>query len=90
MSDKSPGSRIVGLQLARDRLESAIDNEGPALYFMHNCRAAISMLPTLPRDEDNPEDVDTEAEDHVWDEIRYRVLASGNRYITGINKKEAY
>lgn len=89
-SDKSPGSRIVGLQLARDRLESAIDNEGPALYFMHNCRAAISMLPTLPRDEDNPEDVDTEAEDHVWDEIRYRVLASGNRYITGINKKEAY
>jgi hypothetical protein len=73
-SDKSPGSRINGLQLTRDRLEAALDNEGPALYFMDNCRAAISILPTLPLDEDNPEDVDTDAEDHVWDEVRYRVL----------------
>lgn len=88
-SDKSPGSRIVGLQLARDRLEAAIDNEGPALYFMDNCRAAIGILPTLPKDEDNPEDVDTEAEDHVWDEIRYRVLGS-KRYASQVKKKETY
>lgn len=89
-SDKSPGSRINGLQLACDRLESSIDNEGPGLYFMSNCRAAISILPTLPKDENNPEDVDTEAEDHVWDEIRYRILASGNRYATQVKVTETH
>lgn len=84
-SDKSPGSRKNGLQLARDRLEASLDNEGPGLYFMDNCRASIGILPTLPRDEDDLDDVDTEAEDHVWDDIRYRVLASSNRYATKLD-----
>lgn len=84
-SDKSPGSRKNGLQLARERLEASLDNEGPGLYFMDNCRASIGILPTLPRDEDNLDDVDTDAEDHIWDDIRYRVLASSNRYATSLN-----
>lgn len=84
-SDKSPGSRKNGLQLARDRLEASIDNEGPGLYFMDNCRASIGILPTLPRDEDNLDDVDTDAEDHIWDDVRYRVLSSSNRYATKID-----
>jgi hypothetical protein len=29
-------------------------------------------VPVLPRDEKDPDDVDTEAEDHVADEARYR------------------
>jgi len=84
-SDKSPGSRINGLQLMRDRLEASLDNEGPGIYVMENCRAFIGIIPTLPRDEDNPDDVDTKAEDHVWDDTRYRVLASSNRYATSID-----
>jgi hypothetical protein len=79
-SDKSPGSRKIGLQLVRDRLEASKTGEGPGLFFMDNCRAAISTLPTLPRDENDPDDVDTEAEDHVYDEVRYRVLAGGTRF----------
>lgn len=78
--DKSPGSRVNGLQLARDMLENAVRGEGPGLFFMDNCRAHISILPTLPRDEDNMDDVDTDAEDHVWDSTRYRVLKGTNRY----------
>jgi hypothetical protein len=78
-SDKSAGSRVNGLQLVRDRLEAARTGEGPALYTMDNCRAFIATLPTLPRDEDKPDDVDTESEDHVYDETRYRVLAGNNR-----------
>lgn len=84
-SDKSPGSRVNGLQLMRDRLEASLDNEGPGIYVMENCRAFIGLIPTLPRDEDNPDDVDTEAEDHIWDDVRYRVLASSNRYATSID-----
>lgn len=83
-SDKRPGSRINGLQLIRDRLEASKTGEGPGLYFMDNCRAAIATLPVLPRDEDNEDDVDSEAEDHVYDDVRYRVLAGNNRFATSI------
>lgn len=73
-SDKSPGSRRNGLQLMRDRLEAARERELPALYFMENCVTSIEILPTLPRDPKNIDDVDTSAEDHIYDAVRYRVL----------------
>jgi len=57
-SDKSPGSRVIGLQIVRDRLEASIKGEGPGLYFMNNCQASIKTLPTLPRDTDKQDDVD--------------------------------
>lgn len=83
-ADKRPGSRVNGLQLIRDRLAASKTGEGPGLYFMDNCRAAIATLPVLPRDEDNEDDVDSEAEDHVYDDVRYRVLAGNNRFATSI------
>lgn len=84
-SDKSPGSRKNGLQLMRDRLESVLpEKEGPGLYFMEHCNAAKATLPVLPRDENDPDDVDTEAEDHPYDDTRYRVLAGNNRLATVI------
>ena len=86
-SDKSKGSRAIGLQLVRDRLFNAIEfkrtgDSKPGLYVMDNCRNCIATIPVLPRDEDNSDDVDTEAEDHLYDTWRYRVLAAGNRYAT--------
>lgn len=81
-SDKSAGSRKIGLQLMRERLYAAVHGEKPAIYFMDNCEACIEIIPTLPRDEDDPDDVDTEAEDHLWDATRYRVLKSSNRIAT--------
>lgn len=89
-SDKRPGSRVNGLELIRDRLESV--NRGddlPGLYFMDHCRAALALLPVLPRDPDNEDDVDTDAEDHLYDELRYRVLAGRNRAATKIAIKFA-
>lgn len=81
-SDKSPGSRKNGLQLARDRLQAVLDNEDkPGLYFTENCRASIDLIPTLPRDDKELDDVDTDAEDHPWDMTRYRVLKSVNRAV---------
>lgn len=79
-SNKSPGSRKIGLQLIRDRLEASITGEGPGLYVMDHCTSTISVFPVVPRDELDIEDVDTESEDHVYDEIRYRCLAGNNRY----------
>lgn len=78
-SDKSQGSRKIGLQLFRDRLECSLRGEGPAIYFMSHCTATISLIPVLPRDEDDQDDVDTDAEDHPWDGTRYRVLSGARR-----------
>lgn len=84
-SDKSPGSRKIGLQLFRDMLENSIKKEGPGFYVMNHCSAAIGTVPTLPRDEKNLDDVDTDAEDHPYDVIRYRVLKGANRIATKLN-----
>ena len=83
-SDKSPGSRVNGLDLMRTRLHAAIKKEGPAIYFMRNCRACIETLPPLPRDDEKIEDVDTDAIDHLWDAVRYRVLQGSNHWATKI------
>lgn len=78
-SDKSRGTRKNGLQLIRDRLQASRNNEGAGLLFMDNCRASIAILPMLPRDEKDMDDVDTKAEDHPYDNVRYRVLAGNDR-----------
>lgn len=84
-SDKSPGSRRNGLDLMRERLKAAKTGEGVALYFMQNCLASISTIPTLPRDPKKPDDIDTTAEDHPYDMARYRVLRGSNRLATSLN-----
>jgi len=75
-ADKSSGSRKNGLVLVRQRLS---DREGPGLYFMEHCRASISLLPQMQRDPDDPEDVDTDTEDHLYDDVRYKVLQGAIR-----------
>lgn len=83
-SDKTPGSRVIGLELLRDRMGNAKKGEGVAIYFCEHCVATTGTLPVLPRDSTKPEDVDTNAEDHVYDEIRYRVLSNAKRYATAV------
>ena len=83
-SDKSAGSRKIGLELFRQRLQNSKTGEGPGIFFMSHCRAALETLTTLPRDPDDMDDVDTDAEDHVYDDCRYRILAGSNRCATSI------
>ena len=87
-SDKSAGSRIRGLEVMRDRLKAAMDNEGPGLYFCDNCLASISTIPELPTDPDKPDDIDTSAEDHAYDMTRYRCTKGNNREARVINIKQ--
>lgn len=47
----------------------------PMMYFMDNCIEAIRTLPAMQHDEDKPEDVDTDGEDHAPDEIRYACMS---------------
>lgn len=65
-ADKSAGTRKNGLELVRVALENATQGEGPGIYVMGNCEAFLETVPGLPRDEDDPDDVDTTAEDHCF------------------------
>jgi hypothetical protein len=42
--------------------------------FFNTCRNIISQLPSIPLDKKNPEDVDTKAEDHLYDALRYGIM----------------
>lgn len=88
-SNKSAGSRVVGLDLLRSRLKASLVGEGAGIYFMNNCLATIATLPIMRRDPNNPEDVLKGPDDHAFDEIRYRVLHGNVRAATKINIKQA-
>lgn len=88
-ANKSAGSRVNGWQLVRDALSNATTGEGAGLYIFRSCRNALALLPTIPRDEDNLDDVDTESEDHIADEIRYRILDASKKGILIIKTSHA-
>lgn len=89
-SDKSPGSRINGLQLLRDRMVASARGEGPGIFFTDACVATVTTLPVLSRDPHNPEDVNSAEEDHAYDEIRYKVLNNSRRYATELNVRQPF
>jgi hypothetical protein len=72
-SDRSPGSRISGKIEVHKRLMVDEDTEEPRLRIFENCPNLIRQLSSLPLDKNNPEDVDTKAEDHAYDALRYMV-----------------
>ncbi len=76
-SDKSPGSRKTGWEAMRRMLKAAHKHpmEEAGLFVFDTCRQFIRTVPTLPRDTKKTDDIDTDAEDHIADEARYRVLA---------------
>lgn len=74
LSDKSPGSRVNGLEMIRQRLYNAKHREGAGLYFMQRCVASYTTIPLVPRDEKKINDTDTNAEDHALDMTRYACL----------------
>jgi hypothetical protein len=73
-ADRSKGSRVSGKNEIHRRLQVDDFTEEPRLVIFNNCRNLISQLPSIPLDKNNPEDVDTHAEDHLYDALRYGVM----------------
>jgi hypothetical protein len=78
-ADKSPGSRKTGWQQMRKYLKDSVpEQEGfprerPGIFIFKHCEQWLRTVPSLPRDDKDPDDADTEAEDHMGDMTRYRV-----------------
>jgi len=70
--------RKAGWQKMREMLEESGKDcpEGPGLWITEVCREWLRTVPVLQRDEKDPDDVDTDQEDHAGDETRYSCMAS--------------
>lgn len=83
-SNKTPGSRKRGWEHMRTLLKNALV-EGPrqeaSLFVTQRCDQWLRIVPALPRDDKDLDDVDTDAEDHAGDETRYRVYKEPNRMV---------
>ena len=97
-SDKRAGSRVTGWSQMRQSLKNAWPNikqikgsdevrvyprESPGMFIFSNCLHFIELVPVLPRDEKNMDDVNSETEDHIADEARYFIRYVGLRGGTG-------
>ena len=74
-SNNAKDSRHAGLETMQNRLNNVKGlREGPGLYIFDTCKDFIEMIGSLPEDPNDPRDVDTKCEDHIYDEARYRVM----------------
>lgn len=62
-----------GWDQVRERLNG--DERGPQLYLFSTCTHTIRTLPALQHDPQRAEDVDTDAEDHAADTLRYGCMS---------------
>jgi hypothetical protein len=70
----STAKRMGGWDQVRWRLIG--DDAGdPMMFFVDHCKDAIRTLPMMQHDEHRMEDLDTEAEDHAVDDIRYACMS---------------
>ena len=62
--------RKVGAKIIYDAFEP-IKGGVPRIRFTDNCTNCTEHIPSLPSMENDPEDVDTDGEDHEYDAVRY-------------------
>lgn len=65
---KGPGSRKIQKQVVHNYLR--VINETSRLFFYARCKHLIRTISTVPLDIRDPEDVDTNSEDHAYDALR--------------------
>jgi hypothetical protein len=68
--DKADNTRIAGKNQIHNRL--AFDEHGvPMLYVFSTCKHFVRTVPELVYSQTDVEDIDTDGEDHIYDELRY-------------------
>lgn len=86
-SDKKPGSRVAGWYAICNYLDNAKITkskpyrESAGLFIFKDCKMFIDVFPSLQRDRKNPEDIDSDSNDHCADSLRYFIygLKTGSK-----------
>lgn len=80
---RADNNRKVGWDRLRGHLNGWLGPTGdspsgylpPLVYFLDSCLDSIRTLETVPADDKDPDDVDTDAEDHAADDVRYGIMS---------------
>ena len=84
----TPGEnkRVAGLMQVHYRLQ--FDENGyPRMYIFSNCETTRRTLPMMVYSPTKPEDVDTNMEDHCYDEIKYLCASRPIKPIIPVERK---
>lgn len=68
-------SRLIGTAKRLDDGAVNWSTGRPMLYFFATCGDAIRTIPVLQHDKHRAEDLDTDAEDHAADDVRYACMS---------------
>lgn len=73
----TPGdpSRALKIRQFRQRLDVPGDGSMPMMMIFENCHQFIRTIPNIVMDKNNVEDVDTDTEDHIYDEACHICMA---------------
>ena len=67
-------TRLAGKMQLHERLK--FDEDGrPMMYVFPNCTEFLRTVPALAYDDKKVEDIDTDGEDHIYDETRYFLMS---------------
>lgn len=72
---KSHKDRLLGVQRVHMMMQTILQDGKPALQICDKCYAWKRTVPDLVADEKRPEDVDTNLEDHCYDDTRYWLMS---------------
>lgn len=81
---KADNDRVHGKMQVHKRLKvqedvdtetGEVTGEFPMLKVFNSCKGYWRTMPQMREDPKNPEDVDTDQEDHIYDEFRYMCMA---------------
>jgi hypothetical protein len=73
-------NRIQGKMEIHRRLADDPYTEEPRLRFFSSCQNIIKQIAGIPLSKTNSEDVDTKAEDHAYDALRYGLMTRMSGY----------
>jgi PBSX family phage terminase large subunit len=77
-SDRSAGSRKAAVMKMHQYLKVDEFTGKPKIFIFDTCKELIKCLSSLPLDPNDPEDVDTKADDHFWDALMYALMSRPN------------
>lgn len=72
---RGDNAREAGWEQMRRRFSAGDSQKTTLLLFHESCESTIRTIPYLQHDDRDPEDLDTDAEDHAADETRYACMS---------------
>ena len=68
-------NRIAGKVQIHEHLKQPTVETRPRLQIFNTCTNLVKELQSIPLSKTNPEDVDTHAQDHAYDALRYLIMS---------------